>query len=276
MNYSSKCVILTLISFLLLNINTSRAQNDFESGINLGFNIGGAKLMGEMNGFKETINEFNNQFGLATAFEVSKFLSPHFEIGLNFGYSKISGYLKDPIILSAQGFHYKFPPPPNQVVDPVDYINKLLKPGFFISYSFLRISQKSYFTPYIKTGIGYLTYKSEFRYLETGEIIFGKGDENSTNLSTASFNFGAGIISTVSANIFIKTSIDFNLVNYDFLDVVHNYDDNGNRLELLGVYSEIKIGMFFTTKRTKGGKKSSGRKGKSGKSSSNGTLPFAR
>lgn len=272
--------------FLLLTLSLfighfSLAQDDFESGFNFGLKVGGSKLLGEMtSGFSETINEFNNQFGIASGIEISKYLSPHIEIGMQFGYSVLNGNSDDPLLFSAQGFHAAFPPPPDQVVDPVEYQNKLLGQNFFFRYYLGNVTNQSYFNPFISGGVGYLTYKSVFQYSDTKEIIFGKGNEEYTSLSTAVFFAGAGFKTKVSSQFYLLTSVDFNLVNYDFLDVVHNYDEQGDRTVLNGLYTEIKIGIFYTTKAASGGGKSSGKKGKSSRSKSkpgnNSNLPFSR
>jgi hypothetical protein len=65
------------------------------------------------------------------------------------------------------------------------------------------------------------------------------------------------------------------LANYDFLDVVHNYDSTGNRLDLVGLYAEFKVGIFYTTGILAGKLK---RKAKNKNSGSSGSdyLPFSR
>jgi len=65
------------------------------------------------------------------------------------------------------------------------------------------------------------------------------------------------------------------LVNYDFLDVVHNYSNEGNRLELLGLYTEFKIGFFYSINKPGTNNNSQNNKKKKGKSTSNNHLPFA-
>ncbi len=43
----------------------------------------------------------------------------------------------------------------------------------------------------------------------------------------------------------MNISYSRNYVPYDFLDVVYNYNSDGSRTDMNGVYSEIKIGFFF-------------------------------
>ena len=274
---SKRILVLLIFSFF---VNIGLAQNDFESGFNFGLKVGGSKFLGEISkDFSETVKEFNNKIGFASALEVSKYFSPHFEVGIELSYSLLQGSSDEPINFSAQGFHYVFPPPPNEIVNPVEYTNKLLGQNFFLRYYLMNLGRETYFNPYIKAGVGYISYHSVFYYTDSNEIIFGKGNEAYTGLSTSVFFAGAGFKTTLSPNFYLVTSIDFNMVNYDFLDVVHNFDEVGNRKELLGLYTEFKIGIFYTTKTVTGGKKSGG-KGKSGskkgKGISNTGLPFGR
>ena len=75
------------------------------------------------------------------------------------------------------------------------------------------------------------------------------------------------------------TSVDFNVVKYDFLDVVHNYDDNGNRMNITGLYSEVKIGIFYNSSKSgsNSGSPGKGKTRKKGKGSNRyNNLPFGR
>ena len=40
-------------------------------------------------------------------------------------------------------------------------------------------------------------------------------------------------------------AVNLNMVNYDFLDVVHNYDEEGNRLDLKGIYADVMVGIIL-------------------------------
>jgi len=272
-NNSRYFLTLFLTFFFLCGI----AQDGFESGINAGIQLGGSKLLGEMNGSSGMIQEFNNQFGFSGAIEISKYLTPHFELGLGAGSSNLSGKLNNPSDLTAQGLHTAFIP---EVYDPIEYTNKLTKLSLAGKYYLKSVANESLFNPFLKAGVGYLTYNSELKNMESGEIFFGKGDENSANLSTGVAIAGVGFKTTLSPHLSLVASADFNFVNYDMLDVVHNYDSDENRIEVKGIFSELKIGIIYTTKAVTGGNKSSGKKGKSSrkrsKHSSDPHLPFAR
>ncbi len=262
---------LFIILTLIVGFRTS-AQTFKESGINVGAKVGGAKLISEYTSSFESIKEFTNKPGVAAGLEVSKILFPHVELGTEFSYSILNGETDKTDHFSAIGYHYKFLEP---LAGPTEYNNKLIGQSLFMRYYFGEALRNTAFNPFVKVAYGYLWYKSIFKYTDTQEVIFGKGAENQTDLSTGMLSFGAGIKTSVSDQVYLVTSVDFNMVKYDFLDVVHNYDDNGNRMNITGLYSEIKIGIFYNSSHSGGNSGSSkGKKGK--KSGRNENLPFAR
>jgi hypothetical protein len=248
-----------------------------QSLINAGVKLGGSKLLGEYPaGGSGLINEFNNKTGFAFAFEISKYISPKWEIGVDFVNSNLNGRTNNPNF-SAEGVQAGIP---REINDPVEYENKLVGQNIYFRYFFKPYSTESFFIPFIKAGGGYLNYTSIFKYIDAPEddLLFGKGKEGYTDLSTPLFFFGTGIKTTFSPNFYLLTSVDINLVGYDFLDVVHNYDEDNARQQIIGVYTEFKIGIFYTVNnpgaKDKKEKKDKS-KNKSGSSKSN-YLPFAR
>jgi hypothetical protein len=267
-----KHIILTLSLILIFNV--VYAQNFSNSGINFGAKIGVSKLLGEIPyGFSEIINEFDNKVGFASAFEISKYLSPHWEIGTEIGYSVLNGNTFSPDF-SAEGLQAGIPA---EIADPVEYKNKLFGQNFFFRYFFKPAFSESAFVPFIHAGGGYLNYNSIFKYIDASkdDLLFGKGSEGYTKLSTPVFLLGTGFKTPLSSHLYLLTSIDFNMVNYDFLDVMHNYSNDGNRLELIGLYTEFKIGIFYNINKSDGNKNKENRNKNRG-SSSAGYLPFAR
>ena len=118
---------------------------------------------------------------------------------------------------------------------------------------------------------------SQFKYVAatSDDLLFGKGSEGYNKLSTPVFIFGTGIKSSISKELYVISSIDLNIVNYDFLDVVHNYNDKSQRIEIIGLNAEFKIGIFFTINNSESKNNQKGKK----KNSNPGTfdhLPFAR
>ncbi len=271
-NTLSKYIVLTL-SFIFI-IGFSKAQDFSESGINFGVKLGGSRLLGEVtNGFSEIINEFDNKTGFSTTVELSKYIRPKWEIGIEYGNSSLIGDTYSSVF-SAEGFQ---PGIPTEINAPAEYINKLTDAKFFFRYYFVDAGSESLFIPFVRAGGGYLHYNSKFKYIDApaDDLLFGKGTEGYTTLSTPVFIVGTGFKTPITSHIYLVASIDFNVVNYDFLDVVHNYDSTGNRLVVNGLYSDFNIGIFYNFSKS-GVNKNNGKSGKKGKSSNSGNLPFAR
>jgi hypothetical protein len=265
---------LALILLLVSIFNSGYSQNFSESGINLGIKVGGSRLLGEMPyDFSQIINEFENKTGFATSFEISKYISPRWEIGAEIGYANLNGSTNSPEF-SAEGNHAGTP---LEINNPVEYINNLFEVNILSCYFFKQANAESAFIPFVRFGGGLLNYFSKFRYIDApvDELIFGKGKEGYTKLSTPVFFLGTGFKSTLSSKFYVVTSFEFNFANYDFLDVVHNYDYSGNRIDLLGIYTEFKVGIFYTTGISAGKSKGKGKNKNSGSSGSD-YLPFSR
>lgn len=64
----------------------------------------------------------------------------------------------------------------------------------------------------------------------------------------------AGIKSYLNPNFFVNTTFTCNYTNYDFLDGVYNYHADGTRADLRGIYSELKIGLYFQSNGGSGSK----------------------
>jgi hypothetical protein len=249
-------------------------QLNAQSVINAGFKLGGSKLLGEIpTDFSNVINEFDNKIGFTTALEFSKYLSQNWEIGAEIGYSNLNGSTQTSEF-SAEGLQEGIPA---NISDPTEYNNKLFGQNAFFRYYFKPASSNSVFIPFIRTGMGYLNYNSQFKYIASpsDDLLFGKGTEGYNKLSTPVFIFGTGFKSNIKSELYILSSIDFNFVNYDFLDVVHNYNDNRQRIRTIGMYAEFKVGIFYTINKPESKKNQKGKK----KDNNPGTydhLPFAR
>lgn len=126
--------------------------------------------------------------------------------------------------------------------------------------------------PFINAGVGFLNYKSKLQYIDTddGDVIFGKGYDGFAILSTAVFKIRGGIKTSFSSKFYMIASMDAKLVPYGFLDVVHNYDKSGEKLEVIGTFVEFKVGIFYSLSFSKPGK------GRNKKSSIQEYLPFGK
>lgn len=254
-----------IFSFLVSVVSSSLAQKQNTSGLNFGAKIGASTLLSEIPyDFSKTINEFDNKAGLAYSFEVSKYISTRWELGFEWNFSNLRGSTYSPEF-SAEGIQAGIPA---EITEPVEYNNNLNGPSIFFRYYFKPVTEEVYFNPFIRLGIGLLHYKSTFSYIDTEEVIFGT-DKVGSNVNTPVLNLGTGFKTSLSPRAYLVTSIDFNMVNYDFLDVVHNFDAEGNRQKLFGLYLEFKVGIFYNILlKTK-------KKSKS-KYSATGFMPFGR
>ena len=273
LSLNSSKIILLFILASIIRINGS-AQVFKESGINIGVKAGGAKLISEYANHK-SIREFTNNPGIATGIEISKVLLSKIELGVEFSYAYLNGETDQTDHFSAIGNHPAFM---NPLTGSTEYTNNLIGNSIFFRYYLSEVLRKSTLNPFVKIGFGFLNYKSTFKYIGGEEIIFGKGDENQPDLSTGVLSLGTGFKTSLSKQVYLLTSLDFNLVKYDFLDAVHNYDAEGNRISnITGLYSEIKIGIFYNSNKSNGSTSTSGKKRKKGKGSGgSGNLPFAR
>ena len=265
-------IISTLILTFIVKINI--AQDFSNSGLNLGLKTGSSLLLGEIkNDLSGIINEFDNNIGITSSFEVSKYFSSRWEVGGEIDYSVLKGNAYSPEF-SAEGFQWGIP---SEITDPVEYKNKMLAFNILARYYFKDAYSESKINPFILIGAGYLNYNSIFKYIgdPKDKVIFGKGSEGSTVLSTPVVFIGIGIKIHMSGKFYINSSIDFNFVNYDFLDVMHNYTTDGIRLNVTGLYTSLKIGIFYNI-HARGNKKKSQSKSKNGKISNSSNLPFSR
>jgi len=151
----------------------------------------------------------------------------------------------------------------------VEYNNHLNGLNLLFRYYFKPVTEESAYNPFVRFRIGILHYNSVFKYTDSEEVIFGT-DKYNINLNTPVFNLGTGFKTTLSPRFHMVTSLDFNMVDYDLLDVMHNYDQEGNRLGLLGLYAEFKVGIFYNLTPFKQ------KKGGSARYSGSDFLPFAR
>lgn len=273
MNQTRIKYFLSILLFAFTNMVFS-IQLHSQSVVNAGFKLGGSKLLGEMpTDFSNVINEFDNKVGFATALEISKYLTQNWEIGAEIGYSILNGSTLTSEF-SAEGLQEGIPA---NISEPTEYNNKLFGQNAFLRYYFKPESSNSVFIPFLKMGVGYLNYYSQFKYIAStsDDLLFGKGSEGYNKLSTPVFIFGTGIKSSISKELYVISSIDLNIVNYDFLDVVHNYNDKSQRIEIIGLNAEFKIGIFFTINNSENKNNQKGKKKNSNPGSFD-HLPFAR
>lgn len=235
-------------SAFAITISIFAAAQNPPSGIIVGVKVGPSKMLTEISSdFSETLSEFDHKSGLAADIEISKLLFNHFEVGSSLNYSTLQGSTDNPQF-TAIGNHHSLPTMPTE---PVEYHNRLLGQKFFVGYYFRNFSEinRSYIPePFLRAGIGYTDYAVELKYKnpESGSI-FGKGTGkyDMIKLSTVIYHITAGLKTYITPQFFMNISYSLNYVPYDFLDGVYNYNSDGSRAEMNGLYSEIKLGFFF-------------------------------
>jgi len=269
----------TLLIIFLISTKGTRAQF-FTDGLNIGAKLGSSKFLGETSAdVSGRINEFeSNFFSPVYKLEISKYLTSHLEVGIELGTTLLKGETQTPTF-SAEEVHFSMAEP---ITEPVEYENNLFSQNFFVSYYLKSLSKQGnglYLNPYIRAGIGHLVYSAKLKYIDAPpeDLIFGKGNDNfnGNTLTTAVLFFGGGIKANITENLFLLANANLNYVNYDLLDVVPNYTPTGERMNTSGLYTELKLGIFFSFGKYSGSKKSSyGEKDGSSKAT-NSHLPFA-
>ena len=191
------------------------------------------------------VNEFNNQPGFSYGIEFSKQITRKWEAGFELLVIILQGETVAPDF-SATGFHALMMSP---ITEPVIYRNELTSKKGYLQYNLNSGDKNGRYLPFVRAGAGLLPYKSELRYRDNREngLIFGKNiaQYSSNKMSTAVYFAGTGVRAAFSSWIELNAAVMLNFVNYDFLDVVHNYNDSGERLKITGVYSDFTIGLTF-------------------------------
>ncbi|WP_297087905.1 hypothetical protein [uncultured Draconibacterium sp.] len=235
--------------FSLLFIVAQACAQHPNAGLILGASAGMAKVSTELTpGFKTVPNEFNHKFAPAVSLELSKLLGNHFEIGTDVNLTLLKGDTDNPQF-SAEGIHGAMKDP---IAEPVEYNNQLFGQQLFVSYYFRTFEAYSpgyRLEPFVRTGIGYQAYTAGFKYIDApdDELIFGKnkGNYKKYELFEAVYFVALGVKTKFSNHFFMNTTVSFNYSNYDFLDVVHNYNSDGSFADLRGLYTAFKIGFFY-------------------------------
>jgi hypothetical protein len=236
---------LTYLALFVLVLN-SRAQWGVDSDIRLTGKFAVSQMMVELNkNFSEGVNEFDNQPGLGFGVEISKQFTPNWEIGAEFILSTLYGEAVTPDF-SAIGNHASMMEP---FTEPLVYKNQLFGQKIFVQYNFVLNSFYNVTNPFLRAGIGYVPYRSQLRFRDNWHqgIIFGKGLEEyeKNKMSTAVYTVTPGIRTKISSHMELMATINLNVVNYDFLDVVHNYNEAGERLQMKGIYVDFEVGISF-------------------------------
>lgn len=245
-----------IIYSILISINLygrARNGNEGKGGIVIAGKSGMSMLVTEVyRDFSGATREFNSMPGPYTGLEVSRFFTPSLEAGAGISGTFLNGRTDAPDF-SAIGYQYFMKEP---LEGPVQYTNRLVGPELFARYRFeLNKRSASPVGIFLKAGVGILFNESEIYYTNRpgDEIIFGKGygKHKTTKLINGVYILGSGLSYALSDRIGLNLAASFNIVGYDFLDVVHNYDSAGNRREVVGLYTDITAGIAIKLERQK-------------------------
>lgn len=206
--------------------------------------------------FTKIQNEFEHKFAPAFSIELSKLIANHFEIGTDLNLTLLKGDTYNPQF-SAEGVHPEMKDP---ITEPVEYSTRLFGQKFFVGYylrEFEYFQNRLRLEPFLRAGMGYSSYTSKFRYIDApkDELIFGKnaGDFKYWNYIKPVFFASAGIRAYQSRHFIVNTTLTLNYAPSDFLDAVHNYNDDTvaselerrKQFDIRGIYTEFKMGIFY-------------------------------
>lgn len=236
-------------------VTTCNAQKDLLQGINLGGEIGFARLLAEFpKDFSGAISEFDNKSAISTDFQLSKYLAPHWEVGAGINMAVLKGYAENPDF-SAEGVSRRGIVSIGELDEPVEYMSRMVGQDLFCRYFFKQVDEQDHFNvnPFFKFGGGFINYISELKYVSTNDYVPGT-QKSPVKLTTGNLKLGTGFKSYLSGRFNLIASMDFSFADYDYLDVVHNYTESGERQKVIGVYSEFKIGLYFNVTQFEAGK----------------------
>lgn len=250
MKVSLKIYFTFIISFLLSHF-VAAGQTDKSnrsSGLIISGKTGFSYLVTEIyRDFSGNDTEFNNIPGPFTGVEVSGFFTYNLEAGAGISFAKLKGHSVH-TEFSATGFHHVMMEP---FSEPVSYDNSLYGSEVFARYYAFQ-SSSGMMDLFISSGAKIMFNESElfYRNRKDREIIFGKGygQQKTSIVTNGIFFMGAGLSYSVSDFISVRMSANLNFAGYDFLDVVHNYDEAGNRREVFGMFTDFSAGIAVKLK----------------------------
>ena len=236
------CLLLGLCIFFH-HVSTVNAQEG-TGGIFVAGKTGISYLATEIHSnFSGAVSESGNLPGPYAGLELSAYVHPVLEAGAGFSYSFLKGNTANPDF-SAIGHQYYMT---DAIQGPVVYSNRLLGPELFARWYPVRNSRPGGMKIFLKAGVGIMFHESQISYLSSSgeEVSFGKnkGDFKQYNLTNVAYILGSGLRYSISDRVGLKVAANFNFVGYDFLDVVHNFDDEGQRAGIIGLYTDLTAGI---------------------------------
>lgn len=193
--------------------------------------------------------EFNHQPGISANFSVTRIFSRRLEPGLSLEVTTFRGYANNPDF-SANEFQLSLR---EYVTDPAQYQTFLIVPSYYIRYYFKDVMppkrKKYYLNCFMEFKIGAAILKTRLSYIDSPDepALFekGTGRQQISGLNIQ-FSVGTGMRLDLDEKWGLLAIIDFNMDNYDCLDALHNYSNEGARLNSKGLYSRFMLGASYT------------------------------
>lgn len=224
---------------------------------------GVAQLVREFtNDFQFLENEFQHNPGWALNLNVGRRLGKRLEPGISFGVYKLSGTAEQ-ADFTANGIHASFKDIYPGI--PVKYDNISSSLLLFMRYYFREFSNQKYnrvrFDPYAEISGGMNIFATELFYQTTPPgkdrpVIFQKSGPNKGIVGQLSVGLGTQV--SFGSKWKLTVSLNTDWVNYDCLDGVHNYNNNGERNHAKDIVSRLMVGMVIPIGAASGGDSSSG------------------
>ncbi len=198
-------------------------------------------------------NEFRNQPGLTLDLTISKSLGEKWEPGVNFNILKLSGNSDLPNF-SATNNHYAFL---NLLQLPVKYVTIVTSFSAICRYYLFNKPGKNrvYMKPYLEFGAGINYFFTELGYTSTPpddipRLIYYKGTQSSgpKRGNEAQANVGLGSKIVLPADIDLIISLNGDIINYDCLDAVHNYNET-KRNHAFSIVPKFLLGVIIPIKK---------------------------
>lgn len=224
---------------------------------------GVAQLVREFtNDFQFLENEFQHNPGWALNLNVGRRLGKRLEPGISFGVYKLSGTAEQ-ADFTANGIHASFKDIYPGI--PVEYDNISSSLLLFMRYYFREFSNQKYnrvrFDPYAEISGGMNIFATELFYQTTPPgkdrpVIFQKSGPNKGIVGQLSVGLGTQV--GFGSKWKLTVSLNTDWVNYDCLDGVHNYNNEGERNHAKDIVSRLMVGMVIPIGAASGGNSSSG------------------
>ncbi len=262
MRFSSLLGAIVLFSFLWFPVNANKSFDIIRHQWLFTFQGGVTVLATEyVSGIGALQNEFNHQPGLLVDFSLSRTLGKHWEVGLGMNFSQIHGRSDLPEF-SANGIHPEFM---TLYQLPVKYQTLSQYYYLFGRWYFREYAETQCYhvrlDPFVELSGGFNVLINSLKYEsippgETTDVIFEKGQGARPHPGDVpGFSTGIGTRINFAGHINLITALNFDFMDYDNLDAVHNYDDKGQRLKAIGILTRFTVGVVIPLSNRLTGKK---------------------